>query len=165
MSNKPREFWINGPKWIWDKHNWCEGVHLDPDEQMHVIEYSAYEAVCKERDELTEFAMECGHPATYGFGQYCAICERDTLRTELDAVKRENEQLKGNVSANSFVALTVERDRLKADLATALGALENWLVFEREQIRKEGPYCGERITKLINEGEAALAKLKGQGGG
>ncbi len=41
-----------------------------------------------ELEESREQRLQCGHPATYGFGTYCAICERDSLRSDL-ALARE----------------------------------------------------------------------------
>jgi hypothetical protein len=56
-----------------------------------------------------------------------------------------------------------------AELAVALmlqhreghlrNALQAWLDWEAEQIKKEGPYCGKKINELIAEGTAVLASV------
>ncbi|RTL05207.1 hypothetical protein EKK58_08650 [Candidatus Dependentiae bacterium] len=43
-------------------------------------------------------------------------------------------------------------------------ALENWLTWEAEQVRKSGPYVGEKITKLISDGNNALSNYKKKAG-
>lgn len=56
-----------------------------------------------------------------------------------------------------------ERERTKpldAKVADCLTALANWIEWEREQIRKDGPYVGEAIQELIANGEDALAALR-----
>lgn len=47
-------------------------------------------------------------------------------------------------------------DQLLADARELQKALGNWLEWEKEQIAKEGPYCGKEITKLINDGNLSL---------
>ncbi len=63
---------------------------------------------------------------------------------------------------NAFIAgMAAERERSQG----LLKALENWLIFEREQVAKFGRYDGERIRGLIADGEKAIEEYKGQPSG
>ncbi len=85
----PRQWFINGPKWIWQKRDWCNENQLDVDEQVHVIEYSAFEQLRAERDKYYKlFDTEARST-----GGLCTQIdnlakERDQLRSQL-AVARE----------------------------------------------------------------------------
>ncbi len=44
-EKKARVWHINGAKYLWQKHDWCEENQLDIDEQVKVIEMSAFTAL------------------------------------------------------------------------------------------------------------------------
>jgi len=126
-TNKPdgketrvREWWIHKGssdfcadlQWEWEtdtyKKHQPDGFYdlvLEKDTvegAIHVIEHSAYLAVCKERDEY----------------RMAASAEADMC----DALKAENDKLSENLFISNKAAL--ERDALKAKLAVAREALE-----------------------------------------
>ncbi len=130
MSDKPREIWImsdlhsNRALFRTDAEKYPGDVDGKPGEGWeHFIEYSAYEAVCKERDEWI------GHSTSN--------------RALVDKLRAELEQLK-NYSGETDARLTEawervksleivkkqeesffkQRNELQADLAVAVEALE-----------------------------------------
>lgn len=47
-------------------------------------------------------------------------------------------------------------------LSLAVNALEDWISWEDEQIKKDGAYVRPEINELIKNGKAALKQIKGE---
>jgi hypothetical protein len=59
-------------------------------------------------------------------------------------------------------AIQVREVIAEQDIAVnkAYQALKQWVLWERDQVKKEGRYVGEAINKLIKSGEEALAEFE-----
>ncbi len=78
MSDKPREFWISKCLQVVATENIFIEGHWDQEQipSIHVIEYSAYETVCKERDEML-------------VAQSFSILESNELKEERNKIRAE----------------------------------------------------------------------------
>lgn len=56
-------------------------------------------------------------------------------------------------------------EQLEKENAMLLAVLSDWINFENQQIKKEGPYVGAEINRLINNAKEVLSKLGGGGNG
>lgn len=64
-----------------------------------------------------------------------------------------------------FIALAANQSARHAEmLIRAIEVIENWIQWEREQIKKDGPYAGDKINSLIKSGEEFLNSLSTSGG-
>lgn len=114
MSESPREWWLvptlGGQCHIADP----DRNKVSPNWEYHVIEYSAYEAVRKERDELER------HIGEHGCDIVRVTKERDELlRTKIPDIPREP-----FVALADYDKLAQERDALRSQLEVATEALQ-----------------------------------------
>ncbi len=155
--DKPREFWIleidhNAPGCYGHSSELKEDQsdadtdanwyikNGDDVEIVHVIEYSAYLAVCKERDSaVKEIERLQEH---YDQVQMLKVFnkqfqeERDKLRAELAQIKKQEE---------SFFK---QRNELQADLAVAVEALEFINESNSFYSTKQCDVAGEALDKI-----------------
>jgi len=127
--------------------NWTEALKWKP--YLHFC-FTAWDGLLIDRcDDEFEFCT-CFNPKP--------TLLRDHRQQQLAAAKAEAESLfnKNTDLADNLVGAREENLRLRS-------ALEDWIKWEREQIRKEGPYIGKAINSLILAGEEALQPTKGEG--
>ncbi len=168
--SKPREFWIS------DTGAEDYISHGPAENCMHVIEYSAYEAVCKRLEETTTLMLEQAgmNPDTSSIKQ-----ERDNLKTEqqklakhftdkiggmrdeaeleLHKLRAELEEAKlANSDAqnnwNKLMALDADYRKLKADMAIAVESLEEAYMSLADcasRVKAPEPYMFEVIKKAL----------------
>lgn len=83
------------------------------------------------------------------------------FQDKLKKLESENASLKAIIEVMEAQQdkLAGENRELREKLDLAVGSLKSWYDWEQEQIRKEGPYVGVAINKLINEARETLQKI------
>lgn len=140
MSDKPREFWI-GLKFSPDLFVEYKD---QTDDQIHVIEYSAYEQAVKERDRALEELTDIDRRYDSLLGNNVNLAE-------------ENERL--NKECNDYTdennKLVLELVRIKAALEYALPILK--ALNEDEEIGDRAAYAGQAFV-VVNATLNGLAR-------
>ena len=163
MTNeqKPREFWIPASiGGFYDGKGVNFAVPLNGEDVLHgplpepggikVIEYSAYEAACKERDTLATKLREIDNLIPKGMMFDYVIQERNKARDERDKLRAELEKV-----SKAREAAWDAKDAETAKLAIAVGTLEkcknawqttvtsgevfSWICDALEKLSKENP--------------------------
>jgi hypothetical protein len=94
---------------------------------------------------------------------YCARESGEEKRRKIeayDALAKENEELRTKTTQMSDVIEEYVKQitSLRESLKLAVEALNEWLFWESGQI-----YLGKKITKLVDQGNEALATIKAKG--
>lgn len=122
--------------------------------------------LCKEALELREKALFKGRVRFDKEGDL--VC--DALSGVLDSVKviassseksvlMDEDALFFAHAANHIKQIAKKYLELESENKKLREALKRWILWEQEQIRKEGPYAGKEITALIEAGEKVLKEL------
>lgn len=129
---------ITAKQFVMDNHEMTEESELD---RVSFTGHSLIDMFEAGQEVLLDQARE-------GFGSY--YYDSEIYKYHEDAAKAAWQAAK--------LSSMKEIEELKTAMLEIVESLGNWIEWEKNQVQKEGKYCGDEINFLIDCGNATLSK-------